>query len=111
MYCVKRRLTTVKGEFLSEVVVGLFGHLVGGAVVGLVLIQDAADPFNPLQQAVVVLIHQTLDPAAGWAFRALAEQGEAGQDEISQTVCSTIGLRKCFLFWPQSVLKKETGQN
>lgn len=57
-------LTSIDGEFLLQVVVGLFGDLVGGAVLGLVLIQEATDLLDPLQRAVVVFINQTLDPAA-----------------------------------------------
>lgn len=63
-------ITRINSEFLLQVVVGLFGHLVGRAVLGLVLIQEAADLLDSLQVAVVVLIQQTLDPAARWAFRA-----------------------------------------
>jgi len=63
-------ITRINNEFLLQVVVGLFGHLVGRAVLGLVLIQEAADLLDSLQLAVVVFIQQTLDPAARWAFRA-----------------------------------------
>lgn len=60
----KHTLTSVDGELLLQVVVGLFGHLVCGAVLGHVLIQEAADLLDLLEQAVVVFIHQTLNPAA-----------------------------------------------
>lgn len=35
-------LTCIEIEFLPQVVVGLFGHLVGRAVLGLILFQEAA---------------------------------------------------------------------
>ncbi len=57
-------ITTVNGEFLLQVVVGLFGHLVGRTVLGRVLLQEVADLLDLLEQVVVVFIHQTLNPAA-----------------------------------------------
>lgn len=64
-------LTSIGGEFILQVVVGLFGSWVGGALLDRVLIQEASDLLDPLQQAVVVFVHQTLDPAARRTFRAL----------------------------------------
>lgn len=68
--------TRINGEFLPQVAVGLFGHLVSRAVFDLVLIQEAADLLRLLLQPVVVFIHQTLNPAARGAFRALREDRE-----------------------------------
>lgn len=73
-------LTRLEDEFLLQVVVSLFGHLVGGALLDLVLVQEAADFLDLPKQAMVVFIHQTLDPAARRAFRALSER-ERGRDK------------------------------
>lgn len=74
-----KTLTSIKDEFFLQVVVGLFGHLVGRAVIGLVVIQEAANLLDLLQQAVVVFVHQTLNPAARRAFGALKEDRTGGQ--------------------------------
>lgn len=76
-------LTSIGGEFILQVVVGLFGSWVGGALLDRVLIQEASDLLDPLQQAVVVFVHQTLDPAARRTFRALMKDSgrEIKRDE------------------------------
>lgn len=60
---------------------------------GLVLVQEAADPLDLLQQAMVVLIHQTHDPAARRAFRALLEDGKNKPDTLD-----IAGLNFCALW-------------
>ena len=85
----RKRLTRVGDEFVLQVVVGLFGHQVGGAVLGLVLVQEAADLLDPPQQVVVVLVHQTLNPAARRAFRTLMEAWRVGRKTTFHT-----GLKK-----------------
>lgn len=72
-------LTSARDEFVLQAVIGLFGHLVSGTVLDIVLIQEVADLLDPLQEVVVVFIHQTLDPAARRAFKALMEDGTEGE--------------------------------
>ncbi len=59
-----QRLTGINNQFVLQVVEGLFGHVVGVAVPGLVLVQQVADLLDLLQQTVVFFIHQSLNPAA-----------------------------------------------
>lgn len=72
-------LTCISGEFFLQVVVRLLGRLVGRAVLGLVLVQEAANLLDLLQQHGVVFIHQTLNPAARRTLGALKEDGTDGQ--------------------------------